>query len=427
VGWSRLLLLAALALLVPAAPAAADFRAVTSASFEEGPLPRGSFITIFTDTPVTDETVTNPFPWPDSAGGVVVDTDGCAPDVNGRLPVLFVGPRSGGTQINVYYPNNFGSEPLGTCLVPGPAMETLSVTPKPGFGGRFSKTIRTVPARPALWTSGAAPDGVHVDAATGARTPLATCNANPARCPVTTNGRLNRLSFLTSGVEIYSCPLPARACDANPRLSFRLTAPGGRPVEQPLDALGPSSVFSKEQADVTLRAGTVPGTYRLSASLAASGVPSAQQLLVRLGGTPPPVPPPPPPPAPPAPPASPPPAARPARFDPVVRNTFRTRGAFTRFLALSVRRLPRGSRVELACGGRSCPFERKRFRARKGRAMLLPALKRRRLRAGARLEVRVIGPRGQLKIVRFYMRRGKAPRKQVRCAPAGGMPLRRCR
>jgi uncharacterized protein (TIGR03437 family) len=422
VRWTRLLLLAALALLVPAGTAAADFRAVSSASFEDGPLPRGSLITIFTDTPVTDETVSNPFPWPDSAGGVIVDTDGCAPDVNGRLPVLFVGPRGAGTQINVYYPNDYGTEPLGTCLVPGPAMETLSVTPKPGFGGRFSKTVMTVPARPALWTSGDAPDGFHVDSATGARTPLATCNANPARCPVTTRGRLNRLSFLTAGVEIFSCPVPVRVCDASPRLSFRLTAPGGRPVEQPLDSLGPSSVFAKEQAAVTLRAGTVPGTYRLSAALAGSPAPSTQQLLVRLGGTPPPAPPPPPP----APPPPPPPAALPAPFDPIVRNSFRTRGRFTRFLALSVSRLPAGSRVELACGGRSCPFKRRRFRARNGRVALRPALKRRRLRAGVRLEVRAIGPNGELKIVRFYLRRDKSPRKRVRCAPAGGRPLGRC-
>jgi uncharacterized protein (TIGR03437 family) len=423
VRWSRLLLLAALALLVPAGPAAADFRAVSSASFEGGPLPRGSYITIFTDAPVTDETVSNPFPWPDSAGGVSVDTDGCAPGVNGRLPVLFVGPANGGTQINVYYPNSYDTprEPFGTCLVPGPLSETLSVTPKAGFGGRFSKTIMTVAARPALWTNGDAPDGFHVDAVSGARTPLVQCNASPARCPVTSGGRLNRLSVLTSGIEIYSCPVPIRTCEADPRVSFRLTAPGGQPVEQPLDSLGLSGIFAKEQATVLLRAGTVPGAYRLSVRVAGNSLPSSQQLLVRLGGTPPPSPPPPPP-------APPPPSViRPSPFVPIVHNSFSTRGAFTRFTRLSVSNMPAGSRVELACGGRSCPFKRKRFQARKGNAALLPALKRRRLRAGARLEVRVVGPQGELKIVRFYMRRGKPPRKRVQCAPAGGGPLGRCR
>jgi hypothetical protein len=38
------------------------------------------------------------------------------------------------------------------------------------------------------------------------------------------------------------------------------------------------------------------------------------------------------------------------------------------------------------------------------------ALKGRRLRAGAVLEVRITGPSGQLKVTRYTMRRGKAPR-----------------
>jgi len=415
--------LAAAFALVPAGSAAADFTAVNSASLEGGPLPRGAYITIFTDTPVTDETVSPPFPWPDTAGGVVVDTDSCAPGVNGRLPIQFVGPSGSGTQINVYYPNDYGSEPFGTCLLFGPPTETLSVTPKPGFGGRFSKTISTVPARPALWQRGDAPDGYHRDVVTGAQTPIAECNQDPARCPVATAGRPNHLVVDTGGLEIYSCPVPTLMCTGEPRASFRLTPPGGQPIEQPLDFLGDTGIFGKEQADIALRNDLQPGDYRLSARITPSGSPAyAQELLVRLGGVG--TAPPPPPPAP-GPPAAP--AAAPSQFLPTIRNSFRTRGPFTRFLLLSVRGLPAGSRVVLTCRGRGCPLKRRRIAPRSGKAALLPALKGRRLRAGSRLEVRVVGPRGELKILRFKMRRGRPPRKTLRCAPAGGRPLGRCR
>jgi hypothetical protein len=113
-------------------------------------------------------------------------------------------------------------------------------------------------------------------------------------------------------------------------------------------------------------------------------------------------------------------------FLPIVRNSFRTVGPRTLFVALNATNLPEGSRAVLACRGPGCTFKQRRFTARDGRISLLPTLKRRKLRTGARLAVRVIGPAGQLKVVTFTMRRGKPPRKTVGCAPAGGGRLRAC-
>jgi Bacterial Ig domain len=112
-----------------------------------------------------------------------------------------------------------------------------------------------------------------------------------------------------------------------------------------------------------------------------------------------------------------PPAAAAPAFLPLVRHSYRTVGARTRFRALSVSNLPAGSRAELSCRGRDCPFARKRFPARAGTIGLVGALARRTLRTGTRLEVRVVGPAGERKVVRFTMRRGKPPRKTVRCVP----------
>lgn len=113
-------------------------------------------------------------------------------------------------------------------------------------------------------------------------------------------------------------------------------------------------------------------------------------------------------------------------FLPIVRNSFRTIRGRTRFLALNVSNLPAGSRAELSCRGPGCAFSRKRFAPRMGRIALLPALRGRPLRTGARLAVRVVGPSGEVKLVRFAIRRGKPPAKLVRCAPAGGGRLGRC-
>jgi hypothetical protein len=82
--------------------------------------------------------VTNPFPWGTKLAGASVTTDRCNGIETSALPILFVGPSGPersrappGTQINVYYPNDIGNEPLGTCRT-ADTFDRISVVPSPG-------------------------------------------------------------------------------------------------------------------------------------------------------------------------------------------------------------------------------------------------------------------------------------------------------
>jgi hypothetical protein len=96
----------------------------------------------------------------------------------------------------------------------------------------------------------------------------------------------------------------------------------------------------------------------------------------------------------------------------------------TRFTKLSVRRVPRGARVELRCRGgarRGCPRKLRETRAsvRGGRASFTRKVKRVRLRAGARLEVRITRTGVIGKLVRFRIRARSLPLSSTRCLPPG--------
>ncbi|HEU4422806.1 MAG TPA: serine protease, partial [Pilimelia sp.] len=174
-------------------PTADDFVVVNSASFEAGPMATGSFITIFTATQVTPENQPFSFPWPEiTPAGLSVETDSCLPGGAKRLPILFAGPSGGGTQINLYYPNDYfggdNTEPFGTCGADKDAV--LTVHRAPGFGGDMSILVPISPARPGIFQGNGggsnAPAGYHLNAVTGAQTSFDDCNADPARCPVAT-------------------------------------------------------------------------------------------------------------------------------------------------------------------------------------------------------------------------------------------------
>jgi hypothetical protein len=96
------------------------------------------------------------------------------------------------------------------------------------------------------------------------------------------------------------------------------------------------------------------------------------------------------------------------------------KGPTTRFTVLSVKGLPGTAKVLVTCKGRGCAFKRRAVSHRGGRLNLLKALKRVRLKKGAVLEVRVTDARGQLKVARYVVRRGKAPKASYRCAAPGG-------
>ena len=276
---------------------------VNSASFGPAPmaLARGSFITIFTQRPVTNEgPVTNPFPWGTKLAGVSVTTDRCNGIETTALPILFVGPsgpdRPGapppGTQINFYYPNDIGNEPLGTCRTTD-TFDLISVVPKPGFEANASGFVnRTLLAQPGIFmdfrapaSDGGVPAGHHLNAQTCKQTSFLDCNADPRQCPVSTAGKQNFLIAFTTGGEVFACPTASQPCNASRRLTFSLTAPGGQPVEQPLSFYGPAGFLGQEQANIQIHPQTTPGAYRLSVgfSFQSSTFRNNQRLLVRLG------------------------------------------------------------------------------------------------------------------------------------------------
>ena len=96
----------------------------------------------------------------------------------------------------------------------------------------------------------------------------------------------------------------------------------------------------------------------------------------------------------------------------------------TRFTKLTVRRVPRGARVELRCLGgtrRGCPKKLRRTRAsvRRGTASFTRKLKRVKLRSGARLEVRVTRGDAIGKLVRLRIRARTLPLSSTLCVLPG--------
>ena len=111
-----------------------------------------------------------------------------------------------------------------------------------------------------------------------------------------------------------------------------------------------------------------------------------------------------------------------------VTNAWSTQGAVTRNLALGVRDLRKGMKVQVRCRGGGCPFARKTRTAKK-RTRLLdlhPLLAGAGLRAGARLEVRITRRQAIGKVVRFTMRSGALPRSTPLCLPPGPTRPREC-
>jgi hypothetical protein len=97
-----------------------------------------------------------------------------------------------------------------------------------------------------------------------------------------------------------------------------------------------------------------------------------------------------------------------------------------RFSKLYVKRVEAGSRIELRCHGRGCPFARRTIAAPRAHALLsvVKAVKNAKLRRGATLVVRVTKP-GYDGVMRRYTVRGPArdPQAADFCLPAqGGRP-----
>jgi Putative metal-binding motif len=124
-------------------------------------------------------------------------------------------------------------------------------------------------------------------------------------------------------------------------------------------------------------------------------------------------------------------AGGPAPF-PRLDSTITTSWRFDpfRFTKLRVIRPVAGSRVEIRCDGRGCPFERARVKVKKTRAtqsVLGEKLKRARLKRGAVLEVRITKPGFVGFMRRYTVRSGtKDPVRRDFCLPASGGKPQRC-
>jgi hypothetical protein len=251
---------------------------------------------VFTNAPVTTENQTfQPFV-DETPAGVSLEVDNCIPGTPPRkLPILYVGPAGPGTQVNVYFPNDIGTEPYGPCASPPVSAVLSNFTLRTAYGTTITKRLSNHPIYPGIKYAGAAvgnpPDGWHLDRRSGAYTPFTVCDIDPARCPVTSGGQPNLLVLLTTGGELRSCNAPGFAsCDSDLVPRFRLAAVTdgqiGSPVVQSLAYYGPTGFGSlgEEQANVVLRPDTQPGEYRVSMTV--PGLPNQtpqQQIRVRLG------------------------------------------------------------------------------------------------------------------------------------------------
>jgi hypothetical protein len=97
-------------------------------------------------------------------------------------------------------------------------------------------------------------------------------------------------------------------------------------------------------------------------------------------------------------------------------------------LRLRVTAPPTGAKAQLLCSGRGCPFKRtSSSRIRNNAITLFKALRlgraaatrQRRFNPGQRLELRITAPGNIGKVVRYRLRRGKAPITDTLCLPLG--------
>jgi hypothetical protein len=103
------------------------------------------------------------------------------------------------------------------------------------------------------------------------------------------------------------------------------------------------------------------------------------------------------------------------------------RGRRVTLARMRVRDVPSGGTAELRCRGRRCPVRRVRSRrANVDLAKKVGRAKRRRFRAGQTIEVRITAPGRIGKVVRYPLRRRKAPAGRALCLPPGTATPQRC-
>ncbi len=109
----------------------------------------------------------------------------------------------------------------------------------------------------------------------------------------------------------------------------------------------------------------------------------------------------------------------PGRLAATIQYDWAKRGGRSRATRLVVSEAPAGTRVDLICRGKHCPFDRKTTGVNaKGKAPLLKFL-RKSLRPRMTIDVRVTLPNWIGKVWRFRVRRGDTPSMQRLCLPPG--------
>jgi Putative metal-binding motif len=115
-----------------------------------------------------------------------------------------------------------------------------------------------------------------------------------------------------------------------------------------------------------------------------------------------------------------------------VTNLWRFRGAITKLVTLTVKKIPAASTLVVTCRvakhhrRAACAFRTKTFHVKRAtKALSLAKLfKKRSLPVGTRIQVQVTKRATIGVVVRFTTRNGRLPRRQDLCLPPGGRPHR---
>jgi hypothetical protein len=84
-----------------------------------------------------------------------------------------------------------------------------------------------------------------------------------------------------------------------------------------------------------------------------------------------------------------------------------------------------GGQVTVACKGSGCPRGTKKVRVSNGAAVLTKVFKNKKLKPGAVIEIRTTANGYVGKVVRYTIKKKKAPKRTTLCLPAGasGSPI----
>jgi hypothetical protein len=124
----------------------------------------------------------------------------------------------------------------------------------------------------------------------------------------------------------------------------------------------------------------------------------------------------------------------PPRIDSAVSVKWGRQGRFVYLVAMRVVRPPAGTKVQLRCKGKKCPFKQKTYtRFRKGSIRVAKELKpakvvkkkARRFRRGQRVQLRITAEGFIGKVVNYKMPRTGTPTGKIRCLPIGATKPRK--